>query len=194
MERKLRTEEEKLKEVKQTLKMESKVKEMPKLCINNIEWEQLVKKYAVSVDCFEIYGDVNENNIEDIFNHLQEWDKSNEESFQQCGMEYDRSVVDNMFQIYVAVVYFKEDVDKNVLSNHYELTFLKENDDIKLVYLSGGDMRFSDVVSQDWKRDVYPYQNHTNKLLNEAWEKNKILWEKYDNDEISWVELIHSLN
>lgn len=192
----IKVKNEEVKQVNET-KMETKVKEMPKICINSIEWEHLIKKYAFSADCFDIWGDVNENNIEDIFNHLQEWDKSNEENFQQCGMEYDRSVVDNTFQIYVTVVYFKEEIDKYILSNLYELTFLKENDDIKLVCLSissGGDMMLSDVVAQDWKRDVYPYQNHINKLFNEAWEKNKILWEKYDNDEITWVELINSLN
>ena len=83
MEKKLRTEEEKLKQVNET-KMESKVKEMPKLCINNIEWEHLEKKYAFFASSGErIYDDVNENNIESIFNILQEWDKDNEEIFQQ---------------------------------------------------------------------------------------------------------------
>lgn len=194
MERKLRTEEEKLKQVNET-KMESKVKEMPKLCINNIEWEHLEKKYAFFASSGErIYDDVNENNIESIFNILQEWDKDNEEFFQQ-HKEFNRRVVDNTFQIEVDVVYFKEDINDYILYNYYVLTFLKVDDDIKLVYLSGGgDMMLSDVVCQDWKRDVYPYQNHTNKLLNEAREKNEILCEKYENDEISWVELIHSLN
>ena len=55
-------------------------------------------------------------------------------------------------------------------------------------------MILSELVSQDWKRDVYSYQNHTDKLLSEVMEKNEILWGKYDNDEITWVELIHSLN
>lgn len=191
-----------IKELKQEIqqvnetKMESKVKEMPKICINDIEWEYLIKKYAFSASSGEsILDDVNENTIEYIFNVMQEWDKANEESFKHFGMEYDKRVVDNTFQIYVDVVYFKENIDKNLLSINYLLTFLKEDDGIKLIGLSGeGDMRLTDVVSQDWKRDVYPYQNHTNKLLNEVYEKNKILCEKYENDEISWVELIHSLN
>lgn len=185
------------KEVKQTVKMESKEKEMPKICINDIEWEHLIKKYHFSSDCFEIYGNVNENNIENIFNILQECDKNDEESFQVWGYPYTRRVVDNTFQIYVDVVYFKEEIDKSVLVNTYELTFLKKNDDIKLISVGGEgevNVSFSDVVCQDWKRDIYPYQNHINKLLDEAWEKNKILVEKCNNNEITWVEVMNSLN
>lgn len=185
------------KQVKQTVKMESKVEEMPKLCINDIEWEHLIKKYHFSSDCFEIYGNVNENIIENIFNILQECDKNDGESFQVWGYPYTRRVVDNTFQIYVDVVYFKEEIDKYVLVNNYELTFLKKNDDIKLISVGGEgevNVSFSDVVCQDWKRDIYPYQNHINKLLDEAWEKNKILVEKCNNNEITWVEVINSLN
>lgn len=184
------------KEVKQVneTKMESKVKEMPKLCINSIEWEHLQKKHAFYASSGErILGDVNENTIENIFNILQEWDKSDEEDFQQYGMEFNRRVVNNTFKIGVDVVYFKG--DDYILSIDYELTFLKLDNGIKLKYLSGGaDMMLSKVVSQDWKRDVYPYQNHTDRLLSEVYKKNKILLDKYYNNEISWVELIHSLN
>ena len=188
----------KTEEVKQVIetKMESKVKEMPKLCIKDIEWEHLVKKYAFYASSGErIFDNVNEKNIENIFNTLQEWDKDNEESFKLFGLEYDKRVVDNTFQIYVEVVYFKENIDRNILSINYLLTFLKEDDGIKLVGLSGkGDMWLTDVVGQDWERDIYPYQNHIDKLVNEVYEKNKLLYEKYENNEISWVELIHSLN
>ncbi len=178
------------------VELEQEVKEMPKLCINDIEWEHLIKKYAFFASSGErILDDVNENNIENIFNILQEWDKSNEEDLQQWGCPYTRRVVDNTFRIELDVVYFKEEIDEYILYNLYKLTFLKENDDIKLISVSQEvDMRLSDVVSQDWKRDVYPYQNHINKLLDEAWEKNKILVEKCNNNEITWDELIHSLN
>lgn len=194
MERKLRTEEEKLKQVNET-KMESKVKEMPKLCINNIEWEHLVKKHAFYASSGErILDDVNENNIENIFNILQEWDKNDEEFFQQ-HKEYKRRVVNNTFTICVDVVYFKGDINDYILSTYFEFTFLKEDDDIKLISVGEEpNITLNNVVFQDWERDIYPYQNHIDKLVNEVYEKNKILLEKYENDEISWVELIHSLN
>lgn len=172
------------------VELEQEVKEMPKLCINDIEWNHLEKKYEFSTSTGEGIDDVNENSIENIFNILQEWDKNDEEHF--FGKEYDKRVIDNTFQIYVDVNYFKG--YNCILSINYELTFLKVDNDIKLVALSGGDMILSELVSQDWKRDVYSYQNHTDKLLSEVMEKNEILWGKYDNDEITWVELIHSLN
>lgn len=175
--------------------MELKEKEMPKLCINNIEWEHLEKKHAFYASTGErILDDVNENNIENIFNILQEWDKNDEEFFQQYK-EYKRRVVNNTFKICVDVVYFKEDINEYILSNFYVLNFLKVDDDIKLISFADGlVMNLSNVVCEDWERDVYPYQQHTDKLLNELYEKNKLLYEKYENDEITWVELIHSLN
>lgn len=184
---------EKAKQVNET-KMELKVKEMPKICINNIEWEHLEKRYEFFTSTGErIIGDVDENSIENIFNILQEWDKNDEENFQHFGMEYNRRVVNNTFKINLDVDYFKG--DDYILTIDYELNFLKVDNDIKLKYLSGGgDMILSKLVSQDWKRDVYPYRQHTDKLLSEVMEKNKILIDKYYNNEITWVELIHSLN
>jgi hypothetical protein len=126
---------------------------------------------------------------------MQEWDKDNEESFKHFGMEYDKRVVDNTFQIYVDVVYFKGDINDYILSTYFEFTFLKEDDDIKLISVGEEpNITLNNVVFQDWERDIYPYQNHIDKLVNEVYEKNKLLYEKYDNNEISWVELIHSLN
>ena len=172
-----------------------KVKEMPKLCINDIEWEHLVKKHAFYASSGErILGDVNENTIENIFNILQQWDKDNEEFYQE-HKEFNRRIVDNTFTICLFVVYFKGNINEYLLSTYFEFTFLKENDDIKLISVSEEpNITLSKVVSQDWERDVYPYQNHIDKLVNEVYEKNKLLYIKHNNNEISWVELIHSLN
>jgi hypothetical protein len=190
---KKQTEKMEVNQVKQTVKMESK--EMPKICINNIEWEHLIKKHAFFASTGErILDDVNENNIENIFNILQEWDKDNEEFYQQ-HKEFNRRVVDNTFKICVDVVYFKGDINDYILSTYFEFTFLKEDDDIKLISVGEEpNITLNNVVFQDWERDIYPYQNHIDKLVNEVYEKNKLLYEKYDNNEISWVELIHSLN
>lgn len=184
-------------EVKQVnkTKMESKVEEMPKLCIKDIEWEHLEKKHAFYASSGErILDDVNEKNIENIFNILVEWDKDNEEFYQQ-HKEFNRRVVDNTFKICVDVVYFKGDMNDYILSTYFEFTFLKKDDGIKLISVAEEpNITLNNVVFQDWERDIYPYQNHIDKLVNEVYEKNKLLYEKYNNDEISWVELIHSLN
>lgn len=176
------------------LKNELQVKEMPKVCINEIEWEHLQKQYEFYVSSGErIIGDVNENTIENIFNVLQEWDKNDEEFFQEYGMECNRRVANNMFKICVDVDYFKG--EDYILTMDYEFYFVNLDNGIKLKYLSGGaDMRLSKMVSQDWKRDVFPYQNHTNRLLSEVMEKNKILIDKFYSNEMTWVELIHTLN
>lgn len=186
--------EKEVKQVNET-KMELKVKEMPKICINDIEWEHLEKKHAFYASSGErILDDVNENNIENIFNILQEWDKDMEEFYQQ-NKEFNRRVVDNTFKICVDVVYFKGDINDYILSTYFEFTFLKEDDDIKLISVGEEpNITLNNVVFQDWERDIYPYQNHIDKLVDEVYEKNKLLYEKYENNEISWVELIHSLN
>jgi hypothetical protein len=190
---KKQTEKMEVNQVKQTVKMESK--EMPKICINNIEWEHLIKKHAFFASTGErILDDVNENNIENIFNILQEWDKNDEEFFQQ-HKEYKRRVVNNTFTICVDVVYFKGDINDYILSTYFEFTFLKKDDGIKLISVAEEpDITLNNVVFQDRERGIYPYQNHIDKLVNEVYEKNKLLYEKYDNNEITWVELIHSLN
>lgn len=177
------------------VELEQEVKEMPKLCINDIEWNHLEKKHAFYASSGErILDDVNENNIENIFNILQEWDKDNEEFYQQ-HKEFNRRVVDNTFKICVDVVYFKGDINDYILSTYFEFTFLKKDDGIKLISVAEEPyITLNNVVFQDWERDIYPYQNHIDKLVNEVYEKNKLLYEKYENDEISWVELIHSLN